>query len=152
MPLLSYTTQVPVQNTAAEIIACLSEHNATAIGTEYDGRGKLIGMTFAVNTAHGEIPFRLPVDSEAIWKLMMRKNIGGRLGTREQAERVAWRQMYRWVQVQMATIETGMVALEQIFLPFAQTATGETLYEHMLKGKFQQLALTSSSNDKSLDK
>ena len=36
-------------------------------------------------------------------------------------------------------IEAGLVDLEQVFLPYAQDATGRTLYELMRERKFQPL-------------
>lgn len=48
---------------------------------------------------------------------------------REQARRVAWRQLYRWVQAQVALIQTGMVKTQEVFMPYLRTSTGQTVYE-----------------------
>jgi hypothetical protein len=42
---------------------------------------------------------------------------------------VAWRQILRWVQAQMALVETKMVKVEEVFLPYIQGPGGQTVYE-----------------------
>jgi hypothetical protein len=37
----------------------------------------------------------------------------------------------RWVQEQLALIETRMVKTEQVFLPYALMRDNKTLYEHV---------------------
>ena len=48
---------------------------------------------------------------------------------RAQAERVAWRQVLRWVEVQVAMIDCGMADPAEVFLPYAITASGRTVYQ-----------------------
>ena len=52
-----------------------------------------------------------------------------RLANRAQAIRIAWRIVKDWVEAQMAILETEMVKMEQIFLPYIQTQQGQTLFE-----------------------
>lgn len=47
----------------------------------------------------------------------------------DKARRVAWRQIYRWVQAQLALVDTEMVKVEEVFFPYIQTKNGHTLYE-----------------------
>ena len=47
----------------------------------------------------------------------------------EQAERVAWRIVKDWVEAQMAILESEMVKLDEIFLPYMVNDAGQTLYE-----------------------
>ena len=56
-----------------------------------------------------------------------------RLVSQPQAVRVAWRIVRNWVEAQLAIIETRMVKTEQVFLPYAVTRDGKTLYEHVEK-------------------
>jgi hypothetical protein len=58
---------------------------------------------------------------------------------REQATRVAWRILKDWIEAQLALIQTGMVSVEQVFLPFAQSSSGKTLCEVLRERKFAQL-------------
>jgi hypothetical protein len=59
----------------------------------------------------------------------------------EQAERVAWRQLLRWVQAQLAMIDTGMVRTEEVFMPYivVNAATNQTLFERMVETQFKML-------------
>jgi len=58
---------------------------------------------------------------------------------RAQAVRVAWRILKDWVAAQMAILETEMVKLEQIFLPYVETPDGRTVYERLAESRFLQL-------------
>jgi hypothetical protein len=58
---------------------------------------------------------------------------------RHQALRVAWRIVHYWVKAQMAILETQMVKMEQIFLPYMIRSDGKTLFESMEKGDFKML-------------
>jgi hypothetical protein len=44
-------------------------------------------------------------------------------------------------------IEAGLVDFEQVFLPYAQDATGRTLYELMRERKFQPLLPGSKNSE-----
>ncbi|GAI93622.1 unnamed protein product, partial [marine sediment metagenome] len=48
---------------------------------------------------------------------------------RAQAVRIAWRIVKDWTQAQAAIIETEMVKTEQVFLPYAITKDGQTVYD-----------------------
>ncbi len=52
--------------------------------------------------------------------------------TRDMATRVAWRILKDWVRAQMAILETEMVSVEQIFLPYMEAKDGRTVYELMV--------------------
>ena len=75
--------------------------------------------------------------------LRSQRGVETRYKTPEQAKRVAWRIVKDWVEAQLAIIETQMVKPEQVFLPYAITQTGETLYEtvisnsHLLGEKYE---------------
>ena len=47
--------------------------------------------------------------------------------------RTAWRITKDWVEAQMAIVETKMVTLPQVFLPYAVTQNGQTVYEKILE-------------------
>lgn len=48
---------------------------------------------------------------------------------REQAERVAWRIVKDWVEAQMAILESEMVQMDEIFLPYMVDNNGQTLFQ-----------------------
>jgi hypothetical protein len=50
--------------------------------------------------------------------------------TEEHARDVSWRIIKDWVEAQMAIIETCMVTTARVFLPYAVTKNGQTVYEY----------------------
>lgn len=130
MAILNYTTKVPSARTAQEIQAILSKASARAVMTEFDDKGEATHIAFRIQTPQGLMAYRLPSNSDGVFKVMQRDNKVPRiLRTKEQAQRVAWRIVKDWVEAQMAVIASGIVALEQVFLPYAQTKSGQTVYE-----------------------
>ena len=58
------------------------------------------------------------------------------IDTPEQAERVAWRILKDWVEVQMALLDMKMVQFEEIFMPYIEINNGQTLYEKLEEQQF----------------
>lgn len=63
------------------------------------------------------------------------------------AERVVWRQLLRWIQSQLAMIDTGMVEATEVFMPYIQVEPGLTLWELTIAGG--QLALPAAPEESS---
>jgi hypothetical protein len=59
------------------------------------------------------------------------------LRTLEQALRVSWRILKDWVEAQIAIVETKMVQIEQVFLPYAIMPDGRMLYERVRDAQFR---------------
>jgi len=141
MALLNYTTQIEAMKTVGEIQGILAGHGAKSIKTDYSDDGQVEALSFLILTPQGEVGIRLPIDPEAVLKVLTRQNrlgrVPGRYLTHAQAVRVAWRIVKDWVQAQMAIIETEMVRMEQVFLPYVITEGGRTLYEAMMERHFQ---------------
>ena len=140
MPLLDYTTTVPVSRTVAQVQAKLVEHGARAVMMEYDDRGRITALAFKVNMPNGELPIRLPIDAVATLRVLQRqadnREIPGRFAREEHAYRVAWRIIKDWVEAQMSLLETEMVRMEEIFLPYVITSGGQTIYQVMAEKQF----------------
>lgn len=140
MPLLDYTTTVPVSRTVAQVQAKLVEHGARAVMMEYDDRGRITALAFKVNMPNGELPIRLPIDYVATLRVLRRqadnREIPGRFAREEHAYRVAWRIIKDWVEAQMSLLETEMVRMEEIFLPYVITSGGQTIYQVMAEKQF----------------
>ena len=150
MALLDYSTKVPAEKTASQIVSLLRQKRAIAIMMEYDasGTGEIVGLKWKVRTPHGDLPFSLPVNAEAVEKVLTKqyhaRQVPFSATGPDQARRVAWRILLEWVRAQMALLDTEMVSLDQLFLPYLVTGHGETLYDHMLTTRFQ-LALPEGS-------
>ena len=128
---LNYTTQIEAAKTVGQIHGILVAHGARSILTNYDKDGQIESLSFEIETPHGIAHIMLPIDPEAVLRVMMRSDsrVPRRLITRAQAIRIAWRIVKDWVEAQMAILETEMVKMEQIFLPYIITGSGKTLYQ-----------------------
>lgn len=125
MPLLNYTTKVNVFATLGEIQAQLVKHGARKIMQDYDGDGHITALTFSINTPAGARGVRLPANVDAVHKVLTKQKVKC---DREQAERVAWRIVKDWVEAQMAILESEMVQMDEIFLPYMVNDKGQTFF------------------------
>lgn len=142
MPILNYTTQIAAERTLMELSRILTRAGARAILTEFDGEGDVAALSFRVLVGEREVAFRLPADWRPILMLLERdRKVPKTSKTKEQAIRVAWRIIKDWTEAQMVLIETQMVTLEQVFLPYAIADDGQTVYEHL---RTHQLALPAN--------
>ncbi|MBA7620753.1 hypothetical protein ES703_28108 [subsurface metagenome] len=135
MPLLDYTTKVPVSRTIAQIQAKLVEHGARAVMMEYGDDGRIKALAFNVKMPNGELPIRLPINAAATLRVLQRqaadREIPAGYAKDDHAYRVAWRNIFHWCSAQMALLETEMVKMEEIFLGYVITPGGQTIYEVM---------------------
>ena len=126
MPLLNYTTKVDVYTTLGEIQKQLVKHGARKILQDYDDNDRIIALTFQINTPSGMRGIRLPANVDAVHKVLIRQKVKC---DRDQAERVAWRILKDWVESQMAILESEMVQMDEVFLPYMVNNNGQTLFQ-----------------------
>ena len=141
MTLLNYTTTVGAELTASQIIATLAAAGASQILTYYS-QGKPTGIAFALETPVGVRRYRLPVDPSSVEQVLRKQQVPRRYQGAAHAEKVAWRILKDWVESQLAIIETRMVSLDQVFLPYMLMGD-QTVYELFAK---QQLALEAAGS------
>lgn len=139
MALLNYSTTVDAYKTVAEIEQMLVRHGAKSIMKSYEGED-VTSLSFLINTGNGNIPVKLPVRLDDVLQVLTdqkkahpKANIKA---TREQANRVAWRILKDWIEVQMALLDMQMVKFEEIFLSYIETADGKTVYEKLEEKHF----------------
>lgn len=141
--LFTYTTKIESGKTINEIQEILAGHGAKAIMTNYTDNGKIESLSFSILVDGQERGVRLPCDPIPVFKVLKRQNEEGKIPRgfvdEHQALRVAWRIVLYWVTAQMAILETQMVKLEQIFLPYMVMRNGKTLFEEMVKTGFKLL-------------
>lgn len=128
MALLNYTTQIAAMKTVAEVQAHLARAGATGVATEYDD-GRPIAVMFRAPTPFGPREFALPVHREKVLAVLKRQKVAPKFQTLEQAERVAWRIVKDWVEAQLAIIQTEMVTIDQVMLPYMRTDDGSTVFQ-----------------------
>lgn len=126
MPLLNYTTKVDIYTTLGAIQGQLVKHGAKKILQDYDDNGRITALSFMIDTPAGLRGIRLPANVDAVHKVLIRQKIKC---DREQAERVAWRIVKDWIEAQMAILESEMVKMDEIFLPYMVNSSGQTLYQ-----------------------
>lgn len=132
MPLLNYTTKVDVFKTLGEIQAQLVKHGAKKIMQDYDEAGCITALAFMIDTPLGPRGIRLPANTEAVHAVLPRQKVKC---DRDQAERVAWRIIKDWVGAQMAILESEMVKMDEIFLPYMIDRSGKTLFQKYQNGQ-----------------
>lgn len=139
------TTSIPVGQTVAEIQRTIGEYGATAVLVEYD-QGEVVGISFKIIFIDRTLPIKLPCRWQAIFNVMYARKKRGTHNERvlesmkEQAKRVAMRQVLCWVKAQLAFCDTDMVKVLEVFLSYVQVGPqGETLFEQVENNKLPML-------------
>jgi hypothetical protein len=145
-------TDVPAERTAQEIHALLVEAGARQVLTEYNDKREITGIHFIMAVNNQQIPFKMPVRTEKLTEVFIRRaQKTGYLGEqkkekiRDKAKRVAWRQLLRWIEAQLAFIDSGMAETAEVFMPYLQVSPQETLYQRAVTSGFERLALPATT-------
>jgi hypothetical protein len=151
--LLNYTTTVAVDKTIGEVYAMLARGKAQAIMSEYDGFGNVSAISFKVYTPFGLMAFRLPANVKAAADVINAQARARQIPRKfmndvPQARRVAWRIVRQWIEAQLALVTLGMAKIEEVFLPYAQDASGRTVFETLQEKQFSGLALPAPGEQK----
>lgn len=132
--LKNYTTKVPAAQSANEIQMMLVKRGAQGVLFEYEqGTGRIAALSFKILINGNPIGFKLPNDWRAVGKVLVRDGIRRAHSDEDYVYRVSWRILRDWVDAQMALLDVQMVVLEQVFLPYAITKDGKTVYETLAK-------------------
>lgn len=124
------TTDVPVEQTQADIEATLRRYGATAFGRGWDGLRAVVLFELAGRKIR--IGITLP-DPDA--KEMLKATDGRRLTPREregryqQALRTRWRAFLLVIKAKCESVESGILTLEEAWLPHVVMANGKTVGE-----------------------
>lgn len=126
MPILNYSTKIDVFQTLGEIQAMLVKHGAKKVLQEFDDDGNVTSVSFMINTPMGMQAIKLPANVQAVQTVLLKQKVKA---DKEQAERVAWRIVKDWVAAQMAILESQMVTMDEIFLPYMLNTDGQTVHQ-----------------------
>lgn len=139
MPILNYSTRIPVHKTCGEIQEKLAKAGALSIVWDYQN-GSPVAIQFGVRVGDTFVSFKLLPEIEGVFlSIKNDKSIQKSYKTMQQAERVAWRILKDWVESQLAFIQARNANIVQVFLPFAIGNNGLTLYETMKAGNIAGL-------------
>lgn len=132
----NYSTTVTALKSIGEIQGILVAHGAKHILIDYEHE-EPIGLAFIVGTPYGDMPFILPANIDRVKAVLDKQRVRTKVSD-EQASRVAWRILKDWARAQIAILETEMVTIDQVFLPYMQVgASQKTLYEVMVDHRLQ---------------
>lgn len=148
MGTLNYSSTVASSKTAAEMSKMLAQHGANRVTVTFEN-GLHAGLEFTLATPHGPREFSLPIDVDAVLRLLEKQSKGGTIrkgySNIEQAERTAWRVAKDWLAAQLAIIEAQMATLDEVMLPYLIVEPGperKTLYARYREHE-ASLALTA---------
>lgn len=140
MPILNYTTSVPVEKSMSEIIRVLTRRGVTRISTVFNDDGTPSGIAFTMNTDYGFREFELPVKVAGVLRAMKEDPKVARSQCNEQqASRVAWRISKDWLEAQVALIDAGLALLDEVLMPYMVANNGMTAYSLMREGAMREL-------------
>lgn len=132
MALKNYTTAISVEKTISEIQGKLAYVGARRIMSEYDDTGNIVALSFQLELDGQLLAFTLPTDWRPVAAVLNKQRAVSQSRLEEQARRTAWRITKDWIDAQVAIIETKMVTTTQVFLPYAVTHSGESMYQKFL--------------------
>lgn len=131
MAILNYTTSIDSEKSISEIQKCLVKHGADKIVTDYAGQIPS-AVTFSLLLNGNRVAFSLPANSKGVLSAMKKdRKVPNSKCTDEQAQRVAWRIVKDWVEAQMAIVEAQLAEMSEVFLPYAITKNGQTLFNEI---------------------
>lgn len=130
MPILNYTTMISPHKTVGEIQEILARSGAMAVSIDYDTHGQPDALMFLIKVRDEPISFRLPSRWQGVYKRLLEDpKVPRAQRNEEQARRVAWRIVKDWCQAQLAVVDAGQAMLAEVFLPYAVTQSGATVYQ-----------------------
>ena len=143
MPILNYTTKVDSYKTIGEIQKILAAAGAKKVIIDNDDENRPAGLSFSlVGSDNIMYLYKLPCNFVGILNAMRNnKKVPRHMCSKDQALRVGWRILKDWVASQTAIVEADLAAMQQIFLPYAVTKDGITLYEYVNDKKNSNLLL-----------
>lgn len=138
MAILNYTTKIKTEKTASEIQIILGKSGAQAVMSEYHD-GEVSAISFRYEEEGKLLSFRLPINSEGVFRAIKRDCKDNRYRNIDQAKRTAWRIVKDWIEAQMALVEANQADLVEVFLPYLQDDNGATVYQRLKSGGFKAL-------------
>jgi len=139
MPILNYTTKIDPHRTVGEIQASLAQIGATAVSVDYSA-GNPAAIMFLLPVRGRFISFRMPANWRGVYsRLCNDPAVPKALQTEQQARRVTWRILQDWILAQLALVEASIAEPAEIFLPYAVTTSGQTLFQVFDSGQLKLL-------------
>ncbi|MFQ8581415.1 MAG: hypothetical protein ACLSA6_02205 [Holdemania massiliensis] len=131
MPIKNYTTSKDAYESVGEVQAMLARKGAQRLMIEYGPDQRVVSVSFTIQTPGGVQAVRLPSNVNATLEVLKRQKLKNSkvIATYDQAERVSWRILRDWLDAQLAILETEMVTIDQVLLPYFVDRSGQSVYE-----------------------
>lgn len=126
---------MPIDRIFTNIQKSLVSHGARQIMFSYNDDGTAEGITFMVMTPQGTLPVRLPARINQVEMILYGTNDLDEK-RKMQAYRTGWKNIHDWVDAQMALLETGMVKIEEVFLPYIMVSKDVSMFQKLEGSKF----------------
>src|SRR5688572_29940633 len=126
--LKNYRSEMPINRIFDNITKMLVSHGARSISFDYGDSGEAVGLSFAIQGPRGMLGIKLPARIDKVARVMEEQRAEG-WRSPEQIYRTAWKNIHDWIDAQMALLETEMVKLEEVFLPYVLNRDGRTFFE-----------------------
>lgn len=127
-------TAVPADKTRGQVCALIAQFpGITEISQQLDD-GKVVGFKFTMSADQRILIFQLPVRTSRVVKQLMDRRKTQPYddeipGIEKKGERIAWRQTMRWLEAQLAMVDTGLADVAEVFMPYVLGIDGTTFYE-----------------------
>lgn len=130
MAILNYTSKVSAEKSLEEITKILINQGCDKISVDYVNKAPA-NLTFTGIFNGQQALYSLPCRFDAILMVMTRQRVPNSFLNQEQAIRTGWRILKDWVEAQMAIVQTEMVDISEVFLPYMVTRGGDRLYDYI---------------------
>ncbi len=127
-------TQVPSFRSISDIQYILTQAGAVAINQRMKDK-RINGVSFTLPLNRSLLAFELPARVEPVLQNLLKERRrepkpAEMVELRKKAENVAWRQLSKWLEAQLAIVGLGMVEAREVFMPYCLGDDGRTMYEH----------------------
>lgn len=127
MALKNTYAKMPAGKYIQDIQEALVKAGAIGIQQEFE-QGRTVSLAFLLDLQGKKVGFKLPIGWKKVQQVLKNENIG-RWKDDDYAYRVSWAIMRDWVEAQMAILASENVTMPQLFLPYAMSGDGKTLFE-----------------------
>ncbi len=134
-----YTTEIPADQTIAEISKILMQSKAKGIATEFEDDGRVKSVFFRIAVGNRELNFKLPAKPDAVYRVLFQDKIGEATygaSRRIKATNIAWRIVRDWLEAQVAMIQLEQAEAAEVFFAYLMTGPDQTIFQQAKKNQF----------------
>jgi hypothetical protein len=127
MALKNTYSNSPAGRSIERVQEALVKGGASGIQTGFD-QGRIVSLAFVLRLNDRDVAFKLPVNWKKVQQVLKNERIG-KWDDDDYAYRVSWAILRDWVEAQMAILASETVTMPQLFLPYAMSKDGTTLFD-----------------------